>query len=159
MTYLLIHCPSFMERWLSWCSASLTGSSGPKLVWGSRTNSLKSSCQSSQRAGSSASRRSGSNHSKAIPFKYDCTKVTLARPVQKALARSWKLSSSCTRKTWSFWGSIPLNWLGSHSLVWGVGSEEGQQEEQARLWMALASWISASEGTCSISISLLKSSG
>ena len=123
--YLLIHCLSFMERWSSWCSASPTGSCRPKLVWSSRTNSLKSSCQSSQRAGFSVSRRSGSNHSKAIPFKYNCTKVTLVHLIQKALAQSWKLNLSCTRKTWSIWESVLSNWSGSQTLVRRVGSEEG----------------------------------
>ena len=39
------------------------------------------------------SRRSGLNHSRAIPFRYDWVKTTLVWSVWKALEQSWKQSS------------------------------------------------------------------
>ena len=52
-------------------------------------NSLKLSTHKGQRAGSSMRRRSGSNHSRAMPFRYNCAKVTFVWSVQKAFRQSW----------------------------------------------------------------------
>ena len=52
-------------------------------------NSLKLSIYKGQRAGSSIRRRSSLNHSRAMPFRYNCVEVTFVQLVWKALGRSW----------------------------------------------------------------------
>ena len=48
------------------------------------------------------------NHSKAMPFKYDCANVTLAQSVLKALGQSWKFNLHRTRKNLEFAGVCPV---------------------------------------------------
>ena len=81
-------------------------------------------------------RRSGSNHSSAIPLRYDCANVTLARSALKALHLSWKLSSHCTKKVWSFLGLVPLK-------VSGLRTRVCDDEDSLFLWALRASTLIA----------------
>ena len=63
------------------------------------------------------SKRSGSNHSKAIPFKYDWAKVTFAWSWRKAFGWSVNTSLHWTRKVRSFFGSVPSKVSGSWTLA------------------------------------------
>ena len=67
--------------------------------------------------GSAESKRSSSNHSKAIPFKYDWAKVTFAQSWQKAFGRSINTSLHWTRKVRSVFGSVPLKVSRSQTLA------------------------------------------
>src|SRR6266581_3704762 len=79
-----MQCPSFMQRWRSWVSASLTGSWGPKLVRSSFVNSWKLSIHNGWNRGFCSKSRSGSNQSSTMPLRYDCTKMTLVRSLWDA---------------------------------------------------------------------------
>ena len=108
------------------------------------------SIQRGRSARSPEFRRSTSNHSRVIPFRYDWAKVTFALSRQNALARSWKHSSHWTRKVLSFFGSIPSKV--SSSQTWAREKEEllVQWEERERRLTAIARfWNTARPGSSS----------
>ena len=74
--------------------------------------------------GSPALSKSGSNHSRAIPFRYDCMNMTLVWSVQNAFGQSWKLSSHWTKNVCSFFGLVLSKVLGLCTLVQDEDSEE-----------------------------------
>ena len=63
------------------------------------------------------SKRSGSNHSKAISFKYDWAKVTFAWSWWKAFGWSINMSLHWTRKVQSFFGLVPSKVSRSQTLA------------------------------------------
>ena len=87
------------------------------MEWSSATKATQLSIQCGQSFGSAESKRSSSNHSKAIPFKYDWAKVTFARSWQKAFGQSINTSSHWTRKVQSFFGSVPSKVSRSRTLA------------------------------------------
>ena len=80
-------------------------------------NATQLSIQHGQSFGLAESKRSGSNHSKAIPFKYDWAKVTFAWSWWKAFGWSINMSLHWTRKVQSFFGLVPSRVSGSQTLA------------------------------------------
>ena len=87
---------------MMWCFASATRLWGLKGDWSSIMKVTQLSIQWGQLARSADLRRSGLNHSNAIPFKYDWMKVILAWSRQNTFTQSWKQSSHWIKKVWSY---------------------------------------------------------
>jgi len=108
------------------------------------------SIQCGRSAGSPELRRSGSNHSRDIPFRYDWVKITFALSRWNALARSWKHNSHWTKKVLSFFGSIPSKVSGSRTLAQEEEESLVRREEWERRLTAIARfWSMARPGSSS----------
>jgi len=126
------------------------------------------SIQRGRSAGLPEFSRSGSNHSRVIPFRYDWAKVTFALSRRNALAQSWKHNSHWTKKVRSFLGSVLSKVSSSRTLAWEEEESLVRREERerrltatARLWKTarLGSSSSVASRNSSSSSSLLSSPG
>ena len=109
--------------------------------------------------GSAESKRSSSNHSKAIPFKYNWAKVTFAQSWWKAFGWSVNRSSHWTRKVQCFFGSVPSKVSRSWTLARDKEDSLEQQAERENWFTVRARLLrTAMLGSSSPSVSRKSSS-